>query len=480
MVIELMFLDVNIVISMIKIIRKPLQTMINKIFKNQYFLISLQFVTLFVFALLIYGAIGITTGDKDFAMILRNTNLSNLIIWSYWWPLIIVTAILFGRFWCSICPMELITSFFGKIGLRKKPNKLLKSGWVITLFYIIILVLGIHTFAIHRIPQYMAIYMLVLFATAVIVGLIWEKRTFCTYICPIGHLLGLYSLLSFKKLRVKDTAVCKACKTKDCISKSNHYKLIGRSCTSELYPTKITDNRSCILCGQCFKSCTKDNIAIQKRTFASDLFTNIKLSWAEIAFFIIVSGFVIYEIFVEWKVSKKIIMIIPNWFNHSFNISGNLAGTTKAIILFVLIPLTFYTVLAIIKRATAKENWKTSFTQLAIAILPVTASMHLLKSVLKTTSRIPYWNYAISDPKGVLSAQLLIDNPDMLNKTIISTISPYISTIALLLSIGGLLLSLFVIRKQQYKNKPSRIISIIAVLIYSSIFFIMLTSWRIF
>ncbi|MCD4682134.1 MAG: 4Fe-4S binding protein, partial [Bacteroidales bacterium] len=387
--------------------------------------------------------------------------------------------------WCSICPMELITSFFGKVGLRKNANKLLKSGWVITLFYIVIQIVGIHTFSIHRIPQYMAIYMLILFAVALIAGLIWEKRTFCTYICPIGHLLGLYSLLSFRKLRVKDTDVCESCKTKDCISKSNHYKFTGRSCTSELYPAKIKDNRSCILCGQCHKSCTKDNIAIQKQKFASDLFTDIKLSWAEIAFFIIVSGFVVYEIFVEWKVSKKIIMIIPDWVNHSLSISGNLTGTIKAIILFVLLPFVFYMIFAIIKKAIAKESWKRSLTQLVIAILPVTASMHLLKALFKTTSRIPYWNNAISDPKGVLSAQLLTDNPDLLNKDILSTMSPYISVIALLLSIGGLLLSLLIIRKQKdnsdkYRDRISRLITIIAVLIYSGIFCVTLLAWRMF
>jgi len=452
--------------------------MINKLFKNRYFLISAQFLTLLAFILLIYGAIGISTDDKDFAVVLRNTNLANLIVWSYWWPLIIVTAIIFGRYWCSICPMELITSFFGKIGFRKKPNKLLKSGWIITLFYAIILIIGIHTIAIHRIPQYMAIYMLILFTVAVIAGLIWEKRTFCTYICPIGHLLGLYSMLSSKKLRVKNIDVCKDCKTKDCISKSNHYKIIGRSCTSELYPEKIEDNRSCILCGQCHKSCTKDNIAIQKRKFAADLFTNIKLSWAEIFFFMIVSGFVIYEVLSEWKVTKKIVMVIPDFINQSFNVEKNYSGTVKAIVLFIIIPAIFYLFFAILKKVKSKENLKTSFTQLVIAVLPITASMHLLKALLKTTSRIPYWNNVFSDPQGVKTAQIIIDNPDFLDKSVLSVLSPYIGVAAILLSIGGIILSLSVIRKQEYKSIFSKFISVLVALVYFGIFFTTLVAWR--
>ena len=329
--------------------------MINKLFKSKYFLSTVQFITLFVFVLLIYGSIGVFTDDKDFAKILRNTNLPNLIVWSYWWPFIIVTAILFGRFWCTICPMELITSFFGKIGLKNKPGKFLKSGWVITLFYALILIIGIHTFTIHRIPQYMAIYMLVLFGAAVIVGLIWEKRTFCTYVCPIGHLLGLYSMLSSKKLRVIDADVCNSCKTKDCISKSNHYNFVGRSCTSELYPAELKDNRACIMCGQCHKSCTHNNIAIQKRRLAADLFTDIKLSWAEISFFLIITGFVVYEILSEWKVTKSILMAVPNSVNETVNISV-ISGTIKAIILFVIFPIAFYLLLAYLKKIFTKET----------------------------------------------------------------------------------------------------------------------------
>lgn len=452
--------------------------MLNKFFKNRYFLLSMQLFMLFAFLLIIYGAIGITTNDKDFAIILRNTNLANLLVWSYWWPFIIVTAILFGRFWCSICPTELITSLFAKIGLKKKPGKILKSGWIITLFYAVILIIGIHTFSIHRIPRFMAFYMLILMAIAVVSGLIWEKRTFCTHICPIGHLLGLYSMLSFKQLRVVDKDVCNNCKTKDCISPANHYKLSGRSCTSELYPANLNDNRSCILCGQCHKSCTKDNIIIQSREIAADLFTDIKLSWAEIYFFMMVSGFVVYEVLSEWKVSKKILLALPDWINHSLGIQGYLSGTVKAITLFVIIPALFYLLLSLFKRLTVKETLYKSFSQLVIAMLPVTGSMHLLKALLKTTSRIPYWNYAFSDPQGVKAAEILMADPGLLNKHLLSLITPYVNIFVVLIPIAGLILSLLIINKQKYESRTSRKVSIFTVLFYFGIFFITLVSWR--
>ena len=453
--------------------------MINKLFKNKTFLAAAQFFTLLIFILLVTGAMGVSTDDAAFAKILRNTNLSNLIVWSYWWPLIIVTAILFGRYWCSICPMELITSFFGKIGLRRKPPKWLKSGWVITFFYALILILGIHTFSIHRIPTYMAAYLLILLVVAVLVGFIWEKRSFCTYVCPIGHLLGLYSMLSFSKLRVKNHEVCKNCTTKDCISKKNHYKFTGRSCTSELYPATLSDNRHCILCGQCFKSCTHDNISIQKRGIAEDLFKNIRLSMAEMFFFFMVSGFVIYEILSEWKPTKDILLALPHSVNQNLGIEGPLAGTVKALILFVLFPLAFYLLWALLKKLFTGESVRAGLNQLVLAILPLTASMHLFKAMLKTSSRIPYWKYVWSDPEGVETARRIMTDPSMLHNSFLSSVlSPGIKAFALVLLIGGFILSIRVIKKQEHANIQSRIITGLASTIYFALFLVSLIAWE--
>ncbi len=378
--------------------------------------------------------------------------------------------------------MELITSFCGKIGLRKNPGTTLKSGWIITFYYTAILVLGIHTFAIHRIPHYMALYLLSLLAVAVIIGLIWEKRTFCTYVCPIGHLLGLYSLMSLSQLRVKNSVICKNCNTKDCIRKENHYKFTGRSCTSELYPATIPDNRQCLLCGQCHKSCPKDNIEISVRRPALDLFSNIELGWAEIFFFITVSGFVVYEVLSEWKPGKRILMFLPNIVNSSFTTPEIFTGTVKAILLFLIIPTLFYSLFVLLRRLflTENEDLNRSFTRFVLAILPITAGMHILKSVLKTTARIPYWEFAISDPVGFQSAHAITGNVVTLNKTVPVALFPSISFIALFLILSAIIFSIVMIIKQKNEKNVVKTFTLLAVIIYGGVFFVSLLKWRFF
>ena len=84
--------------------------MINKLFRFSWFPLVFQILTLSVFVMLIIGGLFVDTDDMAFAMVVRNTNVSNLIVWSYWWPLIILSAIFFGRVWCMVCPMELVTT----------------------------------------------------------------------------------------------------------------------------------------------------------------------------------------------------------------------------------------------------------------------------------------------------------------------------------------------------------------------------------
>ena len=106
-----------------------MQKLFNNLLLNKYFSNVSKIVTLFAFIGLIIIGFSAHSEDPKFLKELRNFNLANLIVWSYWWPIIIVSAIFFGRVWCMVCPVELITSIFSKIGMKKKRSKFVKSGW---------------------------------------------------------------------------------------------------------------------------------------------------------------------------------------------------------------------------------------------------------------------------------------------------------------------------------------------------------------
>jgi hypothetical protein len=192
----------------------------------------------------------------------------------------------------------------------------------------------------------------------------------------------------------------------------------------------------------------------------------------------LVSGFVVYEILSEWIVTKSILLTLPNIIENTLNITGKLKGTVKAVTLFVILPLVFYLSVAFFKKIFAKEhNLKQVFSDLVLALLPITASMHLVKAMLKTSSRIPYWNYVFTDPKGINTANAIMNNPEYLNKTILNTLNPVLSILAFLIPLGGLIISFYVIKNQKI-NTVSKFISLITVIFYAGIFLSTIIAWR--
>jgi len=448
---------------------------------SRWFPIVPQLIMLVILGLLVAGGIGVSTDDAVLAKILRNTNLANLLVWSYWFPLVVVAGILLGRVWCMVCPMELVTSLASRIGFRRKVPQLFKSGWVITIFYTLILIVGVHTLAIHRLPHRMALYLLMLVGAALVFGLIYEKRAFCSYVCPVGYLLGLYSLISPFEWRADDLSVCKACKTKDCIAKKNHYRIAGRSCTSNLYPATIKDNRDCLMCTQCLKACPSDNLRLSTRRPFFDFFGALELRAAEVGFVLLMSGFVVYEILSEWPVSKGILTWVPKHLIEALSITGMATGFFSAIIMFIVFPLILLLVVAGLARIRSEMSSGVIAKAFALLLLPAMAAGHLLKAILKTNSRIPYWPYALSDLAGVETAQEILNKSLVLDKSVPKALYPAISVFAAAIFVSALVATLLIFRKSATIRKldtAAKVFLFLGALAYWSIFALMIFEWR--
>jgi ferredoxin len=382
------------------------------------------------------------------------------------------------------CPVELVTYLAGRIGLQRKVPGFFKSGWVITIFYTLILTVGVHTLALHRIPQRMAIYLLMLVVMAVVVSLIFRKRAFCSYVCPVGHLLGLYAMISPIAWRANKLSTCNACKTKDCVVKKNHYRIVGRSCTSDLYPATIKENRDCLLCTQCLKACPYDNLRLSSRWPFTDLFRDIKLKSAQLAFILLVSGFVVYEVLSEWPASKTILKWVPDYLIDALGITGSMTGFVSAIVMFIIFPAVLFLAVALL--AKIASGWQDASSgaavkTFALLLLPTMAGAHIIKSILKMASRIPYWPYVFSDPKGITTAQKIVDKTLFLDKSVPDALYPVISFAMASVLLTALVATVLIFRRSavvQKFNPGGRIILFLGMLAYWGIFGFMIFRWR--
>ncbi|MCK9997364.1 MAG: 4Fe-4S binding protein [Candidatus Krumholzibacteria bacterium] len=467
--------------------------MINRLFRLTWFPLVFQLLSLGVFVLLIAGGLAANTTDMAFAKVLRNTNAANLIVWSCWWPLIILSTIFLGRVWCAVCPIELVTSLASKVGLKRRPPAFLRSGWVMAIFYTLIIFVGIHTLSIHRVPFRMAIYMLVLFGASIAIGLLFSRNTFCAHVCPVGHLLGVYARLAPMGWGVVDKSICSSCKDRSCVSKRTAYEFQGRSCGVGLETFSLDDNTDCILCGQCLKACDRNNPGIEgrpnpgwfRRPWFKDILDLKGLTAAQAAFCLVVSGFVVYEVFSEWSVSKELLIWAPTNLEQAIGSSSLLGhGMIKSVVLFIILPMLFWMApFGVFRLAGGRLSLQDYLLRFGIAFVPIMAAAHTLKALLKTTSRIPYWGHVVSDPLGVETARGILDKTLQLAPLPFWR-EPAMTILSLAVMGTGVVLSFLVVRKLITEYLPeSDLRSASLYLIpglYGGVFIFMLGAWRLF
>ncbi len=241
---------------------------------------SFQFLVIFpnlvVFYLFILSALwGTPVGNRNIAIIF---------VWIAWWfALKTVFVPLGARTWCMICPLPAPAEWLSRksltavryirkpfrglhhrfSGLQKDWPKMLRNIWLQNVLFLCMISFGI--ILITR-PIATAILFLAILPTTLILALIYRRRVFCLYLCPVGGFLGTYSMASMTEVRVKDRDICKKHKEKSCITGGEG----GWACPWAQYPGKMDRNNYCGFCMECIKSCPKDNVGIFVRPFGAD------------------------------------------------------------------------------------------------------------------------------------------------------------------------------------------------------------------
>ena len=341
----------------------------------------------------------------DQLTILRKTNLTTLAVWGLWWPGMIAVAILFGRAWCTVCPMELVNrvghAVSRKLGWQgARLGKLLRAGWVTVLLYLVLqlLVAGI---ALHRVPHFTAIMLLGLVGLALVVGVVFrEHRSFCTAFCPASALLSVYGRYTPLQLEARRRSVCRDCATKDCVRDAHRDRFDRRSCPSLLVPYRRGPSDGCVLCLQCVKICPHDNMGIGLVSARAPIRKGSLLRPFEAAFVTVALGFVAHEVIGEVKWLDAMFHSVPARLDE-FLPSASF-GWLEALWFLVLFPLGVWAAIAAVSYGVGQRTGVRSLLLAAATrAAPVVAAAHLAKAAAKMSSWGGFLPVALGDPRGL-------------------------------------------------------------------------------
>ena len=331
-------------------------------------------------------------------------------IWDLWHPILAFTIIFFGRLWCFACPIGAVGDWTQSVfSLKKKYPEKYRNLWIAVILFLVIFAAERHFFMFTRNPPNTALLLIFFTVLAVVMGAIFEKRAFCRYICPIGLVLGVFSMLSIIELRCKSKKTCQDHDIKECIIGTE----AGKACPVGEFPQTMERNNQCIMCMECVKSCSKDNIRITPRLPGADIIKSRKTHMDEAY---LVHGIIIIFLFVMGMERFEFRNIIINFVrstapfdyiaNYTFFV--NYYRNMWAIIIFTSITLGAAGLMYLSTKVFSKGNTKQKFIDLTYAFIPLALSVYLAENtfrflkgillIISNTGKIfgKVWEFAIN------------------------------------------------------------------------------------
>lgn len=229
----------------------------------------------------------------------RAHNGGLVFFWAWWWPLILISYPLVGRLWCSFCPFmvwgEIAQRLSRAVGWRPAawPHgdtdawaaPCLAAGFAAILLWE-------ELSGMENLARMSSSLLLVITAGAVICSLLFEKRFWCRYLCPVGGMNGLFAKLSVLELRAQAGVCGGSCSSYACFKggPAEGEGLATAGCPLGTHPAHLADNRNCVLCLTCVQACPHRSVQLSVRPPAADLQREMRPPAGEAGLILVLAG----------------------------------------------------------------------------------------------------------------------------------------------------------------------------------------------
>ena len=361
--------------------------------KRRWFPMILILANVFIFMVILTSGImgGFSAGNYSFSI---------MIVWILWWVLLMLVLVPgLSRSWCLMCPLPSFGEWLQRLrifgvnnqlkGLNLKWPKRLSNMWLMNILFVITTF-----FSGFMTVKPLATFVLLgaIIVIAVILSLVFEKRSFCLYVCPVSGFQGLYSNAAIMEIRAKNPEICQKHRQKTCVTGNKQ----GYGCPWLLEPHSFKRNTYCGMCLECFKTCPFDNMAINIRPPGTDILVNEKRGLDEAW-----KGFIMLGIAVVFYVA-----MMGRWGWLKDWVRANTLGGwlsfvgLHATLNLVLIPAIFLLFAWLSKLASGDKqvNLKTVFVNLSYSLIPMGLAAWIAFSFGFLLPNGSYVLHILSDP----------------------------------------------------------------------------------
>ncbi len=300
-------------------------------------------------------------------------NIGITLSWVIGWPVLYFSFFFLARIWCSVCtlavPGRLVQSIWKP---QRNTPEFIKtySGWIMAVLCIIVLWVEIVWDAYSK-PILGGWVILAVTTGSFVFSIIFKRRVWCRYVCPLGAINAIFAMPSVLELRANRHLCLNRCRQHVCFGADNEQE----GCPMFRHPFLVDNNRDCILCAKCIKSCKDNSIHLNLRLAPQELW-DLETPRKPDSFLVVALGAIFFPFALQGKffhlIAQGCAFLLPN----SLHIPMPIAAT---IVFFGLIFLfeVGYLVMVAIQAGYAAVDKEVLLSLLGYGFIPLILGCYL-------------------------------------------------------------------------------------------------------
>jgi transcriptional regulator with AAA-type ATPase domain/polyferredoxin len=287
-------------------------------------------------------------------------NPAALFSWAVGWPVLICGAFIWARFWCSLCPIGTLSKLAKKIISLERPFPTwLKNRSDLLIAGAVLCIIWFETATgIRDSPMNVGLLLLTMLASAVTVAVIFERQSWCRYVCGLGGMISVLSKASFIELRADRNVCISQCSSNECYLGTAN----SEGCPFGQVAPKLHSNRFCKLCGVCVKNCPHGAVNLNLRVPGREIW-EMRHTNTGTAFLIIgMIGGLLSEMAVKMPLYAQLTAYLP------------LPEILRFTVIFFVVLFTanlMFAVATVFSRRIFEESFQENYSRYGLALLPM-------------------------------------------------------------------------------------------------------------